>query len=297
MIHSMTGFATKTITLTSTDMNSSNVVIILRSVNARFFETNFRLPLPLSSLEIEFDKRLKKRLYRGNISLSVHMANPSIFKGTVVPALKVVDGYIRAINTIKSEYALQDPITLGHLLPLPNIFSLEDHTIDEATKALFLSHIDNLIDELTKARQQEGASLLIDIEQRINAMTSEITTIETLAHSLVEHQKNKINETLKELQGDENTLADMRKNALFTLLDKIDIHEEIVRFQSHLKSIKKQLTTPGIEKGKKLDFTLQELAREINTITAKCSDASMSTHAINIKVDIEKVREQIQNIV
>jgi uncharacterized protein (TIGR00255 family) len=96
---------------------------------------------------------------------------------------------------------------------------------------------------------------------------------------------------------DSNSLADMRKNALFALLDKMDIHEEIIRFKSHTENIKKQIAGQSIEKGKKLDFTLQELGREINTITAKCSDALIGAHAIDIKVEIEKAREQIQNIV
>lgn len=297
MIQSMTGFATKTVVLALPDNNRSNVVISLKSVNSRFFETNFRLPYQLSSLETELEKRLKKRLYRGHLYISVQMANPGIFKGDVQPALQVVNGYLHAINMIKSTYALNDPITLDHLLQLPNIFSIEDRGIDEKTKETFFAHVETLIDELIEARKQEGASLLVDITQRTTTMTAEIDVIDILAQKLVEHQKTKINAVMQELQGDENTLADMRKNALFTLLDKIDIHEEIIRFKSHMDSIRKQLMVSTVEKGKKLDFTLQELAREINTITAKCSDALISTHAINIKVDIEKVREQIQNIV
>jgi len=89
----------------------------------------------------------------------------------------------------------------------------------------------------------------------------------------------------------------MRKNALFALLDKMDIHEEIVRFKSHLKSLHHQLDSAEIEKGKRLDFTLQELGREINTIAAKCSDATIGALAINVKVELEKAREQTQNIV
>ena len=110
-------------------------------------------------------------------------------------------------------------------------------------------------------------------------------------------QKQKINEALAELENDTSKFAEMQKNALYAILDKIDVHEEIVRFKNHLKTLLASLESSDIEKGKRIDFILQELSREINTITAKCSDATISSHAINIKVELEKAREQTQNIV
>ena len=115
--------------------------------------------------------------------------------------------------------------------------------------------------------------------------------------AIPEKHKVKVHKTLQEIGADKNLLAEAQKNALYTMLDKIDIHEEITRFNSHLSQLDKHLKSPDIEKGKRLDFTLQELAREINTIAAKCSDSTISKHAINVKVEIEKTREQVQNIV
>ena len=100
-----------------------------------------------------------------------------------------------------------------------------------------------------------------------------------------------------ELSGTEDAHAELQRRAVYTALDKMDINEEIVRFKTHLKSLRSTLASDAAEKGKRIDFTLQELGREINTIAAKCSDASISTRAINIKVDLEKAREQAQNIV
>ena len=113
----------------------------------------------------------------------------------------------------------------------------------------------------------------------------------------MEEQKEKIAVALKEFEADENQQNEIQKNAAYALLDKIDIHEEIVRFTTHLGVLEKEIRADKVEKGKRLDFTLQELAREINTITAKCSDATISTMAIDIKVELEKAREQSQNIV
>ncbi len=128
-------------------------------------------------------------------------------------------------------------------------------------------------------------------------MKKEITAIEKRFKEQVIEHKEKLNTLMQELHADESELATARKTALYMALEKIDIHEEIVRFFSHLENLTLLLNSDDIEKGKRSDFTLQELAREINTITAKCSDARISQLAINIKVDIEKAREQVQNIV
>jgi uncharacterized protein (TIGR00255 family) len=297
MIYSMTGFASKAVTLTSPDNGKATLTINLKAVNSRFFEVTFRLPYQISSLETELDKRLKQQLFRGHINFSVQLDNPSFFKGAVQPALNTIDGYVQAITAIKEKTGLSQDVTLDQILQLPNIFAIEDRNLDDASKQAIFDHVQALIEEVLEARKQEGARLLTDIHTRINSMDRGIAVIETRAQEMIEQQKAKINSVMQELQGDSNALADMRKNALFALLDKMDIHEEIIRFKSHTENIKKQIAAPGMEKGKKLDFTLQELGREINTITAKCSDALISSHAIDIKVEIEKAREQIQNIV
>jgi len=298
MIQSMTGFASKTVVLGTTDANATSITISLKSVNARFFEVNFRIPYQLSNWETELDKLLKKKLHRGHVQVNIHVADQTIFKGEVRPMLTVIHGYVDAMKAIVAECGLSEKqVTLEHVLQIPNIFIAQDCAPDATFKAAFFEQFVLVIDSMVAAREQEGASLLVDMEQRIAVMTQEMSQIEALALELIDKQKAKVTLAMQELEGQENALADMRKNALFALLDKIDIHEEIIRFKSHIESLAKQFISTEVEKGKKLDFTLQELGREINTITAKCSDADISRHAINIKVNIEKIREQIQNIV
>jgi uncharacterized protein (TIGR00255 family) len=296
MIQSMTGFATKAFII-EVDNNKSNVSLSLKSFNARFFEATCKQPYPLSHLEHEFIKRLKKRMVRGHIYLTIYMDNPNLFKGAVEPAMNVIEGYIKATNKIKDAYHITQDISLDHVLGLPNIFNIEEQSIDAQTEQTIFEHIDKLIDQVIITRQQEGDALKKDLTQRIDNMEKEISEVTGRSKKLVSEQKDKVNQAVQELKGDESSIAEMRKNALYAMLDKIDIHEEIVRFQSHLKSMRQQLESPTLEKGKRLDFTLQELAREINTIAAKCSDAQIGSHAINIKVEVEKAREQAQNIV
>lgn len=297
LIQSMTGFATKTFVLAPDAQNKSNVSMSLKTLNSRFFETNCKIPNAISHLETSIIKELKKELHRGYINLVIHMDNPNIFKGNVSAAMNVITNYVAALETIKNKFGIIQEITLDQILQLPNVFTVEDQPIDDRTMQLIFTELHDLIAQVNASRNQEGEVLCRDIEIRISIMEREIAAIEDQSKLQIALQKKKVQDTIAEIGTDENALSEARKNALYLILDKIDIHEEIVRFKSHLKNIAKILIDSNLEKGKRLDFTLQELAREINTISAKCSDAVIGSHAINIKVEIEKAREQAQNIV
>lgn len=293
----MTGFAGKNIVLTLPGQTKVNMAISIKSLNSRFFETTFKMPHIFNSLETECIKLLKDKLLRGHIYVTMHVSNQNAFKGAIEPSLNVVDSYLNAIESIKKKYSVSGDITIDTLLGLPNIFSTEEQHIDESVKKSILEALSVTIDELIGQQQLEGAALEKDILQRAAIMSTEMDAIEKASLRLIEEQKQKVAQALKEMETDESKFAELQKNSLYAILDKIDIHEEIIRFKSHLEHIMSQFKAPAIEKGKRLDFTLQELGREINTITAKCSDAVISSRAINIKVEIEKAREQVQNIV
>lgn len=293
----MTGFASKTFVLTTPSGEHSTISLNLKSLNSRFFEASIRLPFGLSHLETLLIKQLKKNLRRGHVYLSAQINNPNIFEGSITPAMSIIDGYMDAMNDIKTKYKLSDEIKLDTILRLPNIFSKEDQPLDETSKNYILDAITELIEKVITDRETEGEKLAADLDKRITAIQSEMKIITTRAHAFVEEYKKKVHETIQEIGADENLIANAQKSGLYSMLDKIDIHEEITRLNSHLDHLEKTLCSQEPEKGKRLDFTLQELGREINTITAKCSDSTISSHAINVKVEVEKMREQIQNIV
>lgn len=293
----MTGFATKTLTITKDKDQTAHISIQLKALNSRYFEVNTKLPHTLTHLETEFIKLFKKSLHRGNIHFSVHLDNPSIFKGAIEPALSTLHDYVTAINKIKTACKLSDPITIEMLIRLPNIFNIQEQGLDKQSVQAITQATEDLITALVHEREKEGKHLKKDLEKRIAFMKKEIAAIDKRFQEHSAEQKEKLTSLMHDLQGDESELATTRKNALYTVLEKIDIHEEIVRFISHLENLDTLLESNDIEKGKRFDFTLQELAREINTVTAKCSDARISHLAINIKVEIEKAREQVQNIV
>lgn len=298
MIQSMTGFATKTIIITAPEtQEKAYISISIKALNARFFDTTCKLHYALSALENTIISKAKKKLHRGYIYITMHVTNSNALRGVVQPALATVTSYLEAINRIRDVCHIKEPITLSHILQLPNIFSLEESELNEDAVAAIYTAVDALLDTVVHTRLQEGAALKEDLKNRLAIMQQEIDTIATFAQEVITRQKTKVHATLKEVEADESLLATAQKNALYTMLDKLDLHEEIVRFKSHLANLAKQLESHEHEQGKRIDFTLQELAREINTISAKCSDSNISKHAINIKVEIEKAREQAQNIV
>ncbi|NRB21811.1 YicC family protein [Candidatus Dependentiae bacterium] len=296
MIRSMTGFASKIIQLTLSNDSKSNITINLKSLNSRYFETNCRIPYALSSIESELTKLFKEKLLRGSIYCTIHMSNPQIFKSSIEASMPVAQGYVDAVDDIKKKFKIEGNLDIATLLSLPNIFIVSDQGVDEESKKVIIDTINELIENLIAVQTKEGEGLRDDLKQRVEIATKEINDIEVASKKAIEEQKKKIHETLAELGSDESRFAEIKKSALYAILDKIDIHEEIVRFKSHLVSLHAQLDSDKIEKGKRLDFTLQELGREINTIAAKCSDAAIGSMAINVKVELEKAREQTQNI-
>lgn len=296
-LYSMTGFASKTFVLTTPSGERSSISMNLKSLNSRFFEASVKLPLGLSHLETTVIKQFKETLRRGHIYFTAYLSNSNVFEGAISPAMTIIDGYMHAIDTIKTKYNLSEPTKLDNLLRLPNIFSKEEQQLDEESTKLILDAVTELINKVMEDRGEEGDTLSIDLRNRVAIIQKEMATITQRAHAFVEEWKKKVHATLQEIGADDNLIVNAQKSGLYSMLDKIDIHEEITRLNSHLDHLIAHLSSQEPEKGKRLDFTLQELGREINTIAAKCSDSTISTHAINVKVEIEKMREQIQNIV
>lgn len=294
-MRSMTGFAATKATLT---INSTrvHVTVSLKSVNARFFECICKFPYALHHLETDFIKLLKHELIRGHLFMSINVSDQGALKGNITASLPIAQSYVTVAKQIQEATGIGGNLTISDLVNLPHLFSVEEQLLNDDIKGQLTVVVRDTIKLLINEQEKEGLMLAQDINQRMALATKHITEIERLHETFMTHRKNEI---LKEIQSytSEDSLIETRKAALYYMLDKIDIHEEIVRFKSHLKNMQELLTSSTIEIGKRLDFTLQELGREINTIAAKCSDAAMGSQAIDIKVELEKAREQVQNII
>jgi len=296
MLSSMTGFATKTTTL-SIAGEKINASISIKSLNSRFFEATCKLPHIATHLETNLIKTLKQKLIRGHVYLTLHIKDPAFLKSSVKANMSAVKSYLEATKKISKAFSIEGSLTINDIINLPNIFEVEEQEGTKTFDKQIIDTINLLIEHLRKTRQKEGIALKKDLAKRITIMGKELENISKNSEKLMAEKKEEIAALIQKIESEEEEPNDLRKSHLLLMLDKLDINEEIVRFKSHLDNMQSHLDSQREEIGKKLDFTLQEMAREINTIAAKCSNAKISSRAINIKVEIEKAREQAQNIV
>ncbi len=296
MLMSMTGFGTSTLSIPIKN-NVLYLTLSLKTLNSRFFESTCKLPYSLNELETVVLKLFKAKLLRGTIFFSIHAHNPSLLKGCVTPSLAMIKQYLQAIQSIKDETNIQGSITLHELINLPHIFEIPEEMLPKESVEIILQEVNRLIQTVNESRAQEGRSLLSDLEQRVRVMQELISQIEPRSLVVLQEKKTAIATMLASLPYQETENKEQHMLTLYGQLDKLDIHEEIFRFKTHLAHFDTVLHTSELEKGKKLDFILQEMFREINTMNAKCNDSHINQQAISIKVELEKAREQVQNIV
>ncbi len=296
MFLSMTGFANKTIVLSIKKDEKVSLLIEMKSINSRFFETACRLPSVLNHLEIKIIRMFKEKLIRGRVYLTIRLFEEEGILEKIVPSVKLVGEYLKAIDELKKRFKLTGSLSVSDVVDLPGVFVSQKCQIDSKIESPIIRSIMQVADQLVKSRAVEGKSLQKDLEKRFIICSERIVKIKTLFKKFMQKQKNAIKKVSASYQkGDEQ--SKMKLDELYSVLNKIDIHEEITRFDSHLKGVKKILIDEKTEKGKRLDFVLQELMRESNTMLAKCSDYDISSAAVDIKVELEKAREQAQNIV
>jgi uncharacterized protein (TIGR00255 family) len=296
-LFSMTGFVTKTIALPAANNQLVNLSFSIKSLNARFFEATCRLPSALSPIEIELTTRAKELLCRGHLFITVGLNDPNYFKNQILPSLANIKGYLDALHQAQDEFELPGEVTINSLLQIPNLFVAEEAAITPEIKKLIVTSFNQALEELKQARLTEGTQLLKDLEKRLALLYQHIDSIEELYKTSFAERQSGINEKLNTITQPEAEVSQQQRMQLYLELDRLDIHEEIVRFKTHLKNFDAVVHNEQEEKGRQLDFVLQELGREVNTVAAKCANSDISTHAINIKVELEKCREQIQNIV
>ncbi len=304
MIISMTGFSSRIKTITQTPptggpLQELFLTLSLKTLNSRFFEATCKLPYSLNFLETELIKYFKKRMTRGTVHFSLYISAPATITGTIEPSFATIKGYIDSCAAIKKTFNIEGDISLPTLLRLPNIFETRENPIDQSLVEKIMAEIADLTDECVRTKIEEGKSLEKDLLERVAQAQGFMQELEPHTKKVIAQKKEHLFTTLQTLlkETHQETISDAQTMHIFNQLERMDIHEEIVRFNDHLQRIKAIIASPEQESGKRLDFTLQELFREINTVASKCQDSFISNLAINIKVELEKAREQVQNIV
>ena len=303
MIISMTGFATITRELILQDSHKVDIVISLKSLNSRFFELTAKLPSQFTNLEVELNRILKKELVRGHAFLIIKLQNQEQLKKPVSINMPIIETYIKELSGLQEKFAIPGSIDLELLLKLPHVVSFEEKDLDENIQMSILPFIHEIIALVRQEQIKEGNVLLKEFHHRLQLLQEGMAKLQILMAQALQTRHTNLATLIEKhsLQIDDSTeqqLAAAQKETLILAIEKTDITEEIVRFQSHLEHLKELLDdTKEVSKGKKIDFLLQELHREINTISAKANHVDISHLAVTIKNELEKAKEQIQNII
>ncbi|MFK3959353.1 YicC/YloC family endoribonuclease [Pseudalkalibacillus hwajinpoensis] len=290
MVKSMTGFGRA-----SNVYEGVQVTIEMKSVNHRYFDGTFRMPKAVFHLEGKMKKAIQSYVNRGKIELYLTIDGADFQSSDVQVDWHLLDQYITILKQATERYHLKEDLSASTMMNL-NVFQVneKEHNIDQLEESIFHT-LNQAIHKLVEMRQIEGKALDQDIRQKLANMNDQMTSISLLSHEVTSAFESRIRtklESFKEL--DEVDEARILSEVAF-LADKASIDEEIIRLRSHLAQFHDILSSDGVV-GRKLDFLVQEINRELNTIGSKSQHHKISQHIVDLKSEVEKVREQVQNI-
>ena len=291
MIKSMTGYGRAVETV-----NGREFTVEVRSVNNRYLDCTVKLPRSLNFAEEAVKQAVKASISRGKVDvyISVHAENGVEAKVTLNTG--VVEGYLAAMEQMAANYPVRNDISVSLLSRMPEVFTVDKPEVDEEQLlADLMSVVKNALAGYDAMRCTEGKALENDLRSRGNTILDFVAQVEQgNAQTVIDYRtrlENKIREVLENTNIDESRI--LTEAAIFA--DKVAVDEETVRLRSHLEQMNTMLTTGGAV-GRKLDFLLQEMNRETNTIGSKCTDVNLARIVVDIKAELEKIREQTQNI-
>jgi len=291
LIKSMTGYGRAVETV-----NGREFTVELRSVNNRYLDCNVKMPRSVSFAEDAVKQMIKAAVSRGKVDIFISIKTENGDDTTVTLNKSVLEGYLGAMRQMVEEYAIRDDISVSTVSRLPDIFTVEKPEVDEdALKADLLYVVGKALENYNAMRITEGKALDADLRSRGNTIRELVSQVEAgNAQTVVDYRtrlENKLREVLQNTAIDESRI--LTEAAIFA--DKVAVDEETVRLRSHLDQMDAMLTGGGAV-GRKLDFLLQEMNREANTIGSKCTDVRLARIVVDIKAELEKIREQTQNI-
>ncbi len=289
MIKSMTGFGSA-----DGEVGAARVSVEIRSVNHRFFNPSIKLPIELSRWESEVREALRRGISRGHVSLTARLARHET-EGTTIDEARF-GSYVDQIRRLQQRFALDGAIDAATVLRLPHVVATPTDdatgTVDELVKI-----VDRAVQTLDGMRTTEGARLMAYVGERLAVIERAVERIAARAPDRLVEQRDRLRQAVQELTGgvavDEQRIA----QEIAVLADRLDVSEEISRFHTHLAAMRATLATPPADGvGKRLGFLLQELLREANTTGSKANDAAIVQDVVLIKEELEKIREQAENL-
>ncbi len=291
MVKSMTGYGRAVETV-----NGREFTVELRSVNNRYLDCTVKLPRALSFAEDAVKQAVKGAISRGKVDVFISVRSEGAEDVKITLNTAMVEGYLGAMHQMAKDYGIREDISVSLLSRMPDVFTVDKPEVDEELlSADLLSVVNQALERFDAMRSAEGKALENDLRSRGQTILSLVEQVEAGSGQTVADYRTRLENKLKEVLA--NTAIDesriLTEAAIFA--DKVAVDEETVRLRSHLDQMNNMLTTGGAI-GRKLDFLLQEMNRESNTIGSKCSDVRMARIVVDIKAELEKIREQTQNI-
>ena len=291
MIKSMTGFGR-----CENHQGSRKFTVEMKAVNHRYFDVSIKMPKKLSFFEAAIRNVLKQYVQRGKLDVFITYEDYAEENVALKYNEELAGQYLKYFRQMAEKFGLKDDISVSSLGRCPEVFTMEEQDIDEEEiRAELKKAVEGACVQFVKAREQEGEALKTDLLDKLERMDENVTLIEDRYPQIVSEYRSRLEEKVKELLGDLQIDEGRIAAEVVIFSDKICTDEETVRLRSHIATMKEALIAGG-SIGRKLDFIAQEMNREANTILSKANDLATSNVAIDLKTEIEKVREQIQNI-
>lgn len=291
MIKSMTGFGRCEI-----EEDNRKITVEIKSVNHRYLDVNVKLPKKLSFFESAVRNLIKEYIQRGKVDIFITCEDFNETNFSLEYNEELAGEYLKYLQQMAEHFQLENDIRVSTLSRYPDVFIMEEQDNDEEELwALLEKTLRNACEAFVETREKEGENLKTDLLNKLDEMIGYVDFIEERSPIVMKEYRERLETKVKEILEDKQ-MDDARIATEVTIFaDKICVDEETVRLKSHIEAMKAALTGGGTV-GRKLDFIAQEMNREANTILSKASDLAISDTGINLKTDIEKVREQIQNI-
>lgn len=292
MIASMTGYGRGEVT-----SEGITATVEVRGVNSRFLEVNAKLPPSLIHHENDVREIVRSKISRGKVSLQISLEAPSANGAPLRVNSASAKAYYKLLNDLRKTLKMKERISLEHVLKFSEVFEPVDEEKDANTEWKVVERaIVVAMDEFNAMRKKEGEQLAGDLRQRISSVTEKLDVVEQISKRRIPEERERLQKRIQELiQND--TLVDTNRleMEIAVLAERLDVTEECVRFRSHNNLFLKALLD-GEAAGRKLNFLIQEMNREANTIGSKSNDAQITHMVVAIKEELEKIREQLQNI-
>lgn len=273
------------------------VAVEIKTVNNRYLDIHLRLSQELSAVETIIRRRIGARLSRGRVDLNINLERTG--SQTYEVNKQLIAGYVNALREIQEQFGLPGEIDVNSVARLPGALAPARDGLNDVNMEGLMTALDQALDNLEKMRASEGAALAAEMRVRIAKIEAEVPIIEDAAAGLVDAYRHRLQKRIGELvaRGGQAIELDPGRVAqeVAYLADRSDITEELARLRSHLEQFRAALDAPD-EVGKRLDFLLQELNREANTVLAKSTEVSIKDAGLAIKAEVEKLREQVQNV-